>query len=275
SYMRAGDNQHMSNFDIAVAPEYRQQGVAKSLLPIAAQFAREQGKRLMMGWTSSLIPAGEAFMRRVGAQLGQPMHTNDLDLTAVDRDLMRRWIAQGEMQREFTLGMWRGAIPDEDIETVCQLVDVMNSMPRDDLDMEDWHLTPEQLRSWERVMAARRDERWMLYARHVPSGEVAGFTEIVYNANRPDRVEQGGTGVWHRYRNLGLGRWLKAAMVEYLLAERPQVTKIRTGNAHSNAPMLKINFEMGFKPHHSEYRWQVATDTVFDYLAQQREPALA
>ncbi len=275
SYMRAEENQHIANFDLVVSPSHRQQGIAKQLLARLAPFAREHGKRLMMCWTSSRIPAGDVFMRRIGAELGQAMHANELVLAELDCDLMRRWIARGEQNQDFTLGMWRGPIPDEDMPTMCQLFDVMNTMPRDDLDMEDWHITPEQLRNWEKQMAARGDQRWVLHARHVPSGELAGFTEIFWHPNRPHLVFQGGTGVWPHYRNGGLGRWLKAAMIETVLAETLEAQRVRTGNAHSNAPMLKINFEMGFKPHHAESRWQVATDSVFEYLAEQRELAMA
>jgi hypothetical protein len=66
----------------------------------------------------------------------------------------------------------------------------------------------------------------------------------------------------------GLGSWLKAAMIDKVLRERPQVTLIRTGNAQSNAPMLAINFELGFKPRASEYNWQISRDKVKAYLAE-------
>lgn len=37
-------------------------------------------------------------------------------------------------------------------------------------------------------------------------------------------------------------------MIEKVLADRPQVVRVRTGNADSNAPMHKINGAMGFPP---------------------------
>ena len=50
------------------------------------------------------------------------------------------------------------------------------------------------------------------------------------------------------HRNLGLGRWLKAANALRLLDERPEVTTIETWNAGVNAAMLAINHAMGFQP---------------------------
>ena len=83
---------------------------------------------------------------------------------------------------------------------------------------------------------------------------------------RPEILGQGMTAVYPEYRNRGLGRLLKAAMLEKVLRERPQVKLIRTGNADSNAPMLKINTELGFKRYMSQVIWQVETEKVIQYL---------
>jgi GNAT superfamily N-acetyltransferase len=73
------------------------------------------------------------------------------------------------------------------------------------------------------------------------------------------------------YRNHGLGRWLKAAMLAKVLHERPQVQFVRTGNANSNAPMLKINAALGFKPYLAQSIWQVETERVAAYLASKSQ----
>ncbi len=107
-----------------------------------------------------------------------------------------------------------------------------------------------------------------MYVRERSTGKFAGFTEVVWNQNRPQIVEQHGTAVFPQYRNHGLGRWLKAAMLDRVLRERPQVRFVRTGNADSNAAMLKINMELGFKPAFSMCMWQVELERVFDYLGK-------
>jgi hypothetical protein len=55
-------------------------------------------------------------------------------------------------------------------------------------------------------------------------------------------------------------------MLKKVLQERPQVRLIRTGNADSNAAMLKINQELGFKPYTADTLWQVELQKVLDYL---------
>jgi mycothiol synthase len=83
---------------------------------------------------------------------------------------------------------------------------------------------------------------------------------------RAEFVFQGNTGVFPAYRNRGLGRWLKAAMLEKVVRERPQVRFVRTDNADVNAPMLKINNKLGFEPYLAETFWQVETEKVQAYL---------
>ncbi len=128
-------------------------------------------------------------------------------------------------------------------------------------------MTPENLRSIEQFQQARGIQRWTLYLTEEATGRYAGFTEVMWNPNRPMILEQGFTGVDPAFRGRGLGRWLKAAMIEKVLAERPEVVFVRTGNANQNAPMLKINTEMGFKPYQAQTLWQIETQKVVDYLS--------
>jgi mycothiol synthase len=128
------------------------------------------------------------------------------------------------------------------------------------------HMIPEQLRQSEQNLFARGNQRWTFYAVERATGKFSGYTETIWNPNRPEILQQEMTGVFPQYRNQGLGRWLKAAMLDKVLKERPGIKYVRTGNADSNATMLKINTELGFKPYMADTFWQVEIQKVIDYL---------
>jgi GNAT superfamily N-acetyltransferase len=93
------------------------------------------------------------------------------------------------------------------------------------------------------------------------------MTEVTWSPNRPGILEQGFTGVSPEFRNKGLGCWLKAAMLDKILSRLREVRIVRVNNAKSNAPMLKINRALGFRPYLASAIWQVELDSVQKYLA--------
>jgi hypothetical protein len=228
----------------------------------------------MTSWTHGRIPSGQAFMERLGARMASEGHTNRLMLADVPPGLLDAWQTQaGERAAGFDLGLWVGPYPEVDLPAVVALNHAMNDEPRDRMDIEDHRKTPEEIRQWEGAFFKRGHERWTMYARERATRVCAGYTEVWWNPNRPQLMLQGPTGVLARYRGLGLARWLKAAMLEKIMRERPQVTHIHTGNNDSNAPMLKINFAMGFKPYASSAVWQVEADKVERYCTGESLPS--
>ena len=107
---------------------------------------------------------------------------------------------------------------------------------------------PGQVRADQQALVRRMGWVWTACARHDSTGQLVGFTQLLASQARPWLGQQWDTGVDPAHRNLGLGRWLKAANALRLLDERPEVTTIETWNAGVNAPMLAINHAMGFHP---------------------------
>jgi mycothiol synthase len=258
------ENQHMAFFDIYVPPENRRRGLGTQLLARLLSIALELERSVLITRTTDRIPAGEQFVLRLGAARGMEMHTNQLRLSELDRRWVERWLPAP--MPGFSMGLWDGPFPEDQLEAIAALFEIGNDAPRGDLAIDDQHYTPQQLRDMDQYHHSRGIQRWTLYLKEVATGRYAGFTEVMWNPNRPQILEQGFTGVAPAFRGHGLGRWLKAAMIDIVLRERPVVTLVRTGNANENAPMLKINTEMGFKPYQAATLWQAETQKAVDYL---------
>jgi mycothiol synthase len=272
AYVRhTNDNQHLLSFTIEVLPEFRCQGLGRRLLAQVVDVAQRENRRLLLAWSNDRVPAGAAFLERLGATRGSEGHTNQLVLAELDRGLLHRWQTQAaERAAGFELVFWRGAFPEEHIEAAAALISAgASQQPHDQLEMEDFHYTADQLREVVGGALAAGADHWAMVARERATGQWVGLTDVFWQCRRPQIINIGMTVVLPDYRQRGLGRWLKAALLERILNECPAARYMRTNNADSNAAMLKINHELGFKPFIAQCIWQVSTDQAAQYLHHQ------
>lgn len=261
------DNRHLAHVDVEVLAPWRRRGVGRTLLVEAVRFAREHDRTLLLLGTSDRIPAGAEFATWLGARPGLRGHTNQLVLAELDRSLLARWQKAGEAAADFELGRWDGPYPEAELDAVAALSGVMNDQPRGEIDVEDEVTTPQRLRQQEAYLASRGVERSTLYLRHRGSGRLVGYTETYWDPHDPENLGQGDTGVLPEFRGRGLGKLLKAAMLERVLNERPEVKRVRTGNADANEAMLAINRALGFRPFIAHTDWQIETERAAARLA--------
>ncbi|MBI5029776.1 MAG: GNAT family N-acetyltransferase [Chloroflexi bacterium] len=66
AWLDVPENRHLVQFRIMVLPEYRRQGWARRLLALIVDATRHENRHTMFGDTSEHVPAGTAFMERLG-----------------------------------------------------------------------------------------------------------------------------------------------------------------------------------------------------------------
>ena len=268
------ENAHIGWTEVMVHPEHRRRGLGRALL---AELVRASDGRhpelLFMGMANDRVPAGEAFLRAMRAEPGLPMKTNQLILADVDRPQVAAWAkidAPG-----YRLERIDGVVPDRLMEAYLVASDGMNDAPKGDLRMADWKTTAEHIRdreSWRKQVGV---ESWLIVAVHDASGEGAGFTEVSYDPKQPWVVWQLGTATTPTHRGHRIGLWMKAANLERVLRERPRATYIRTGNANTNAQMLAINTQLGFKLVWQSTIWQFPADEATEAVGRGAQVANA
>ncbi len=195
------------------------------------------------------------------------MRTSQLTLAGIDPGALQSRLDEYQSKNPgFTLGVWDGPYPESSLAEIAQLNEIINTAPREHLQMEDIRVTPNLLRQVETMLFAAGERRWTLYCAESDTGHFAGLTEITWSPDSPTIIHQGLTGVFPQFRGRGIGLWIKSAMLARILQTLPDSRFIRTGNAHSNAPMLAINHSLGFRPYSTNAVWQLKTAQAQIYL---------
>lgn len=253
------DNPDVGELGVRVHPEHRGKGIGSVMLGCQVGFARALGRTRLLITTSDRYPRAAQLALAMGAVAKQESHINELRRDRVDVAQLERWVAEAATRSsDYELLSFDDAVPEEIVEDYVALVQVMNTAPRDDLEVNDFTLTVAELRENERWAAARSDVLWTLVARHRATGELVGLHNVGWTPMNTRVVYVGSTGVQPEHRGSALGKWLKAEMTLRILRERPQVITIRTGNADSNDAMLGINQAMGYQPSISETTWEIS-----------------
>ena len=255
-HLNEPENAHIRWCEIGVHPQHRRRGIGRALFSSLVAACEGQGDDLtFMGQTSDRVPAGESFCGALGAEAGLTMKTNQLDLEQLDRAALRGWASR--TPDGYRLELVAGPLPEALMPAFLESANGMNDAPKGTMRFADERVTAEQVREREVWSRTAGFERRLIVAVHEATGAGAGFTGLGYDPRVPHIVQQGGTAVINGHRGHGIGLWMKAAMLEHVLAEWPAARFVRTGNAHANAQMLGINTQLGFQHAWSTIMWQL------------------
>lgn len=260
-------NAHLASTEIFGAAEDPEAG--RGMLTAILDLVEADGRTSLLGWGPQL-PAEGAFWESVGSTLAYHERISVLDVAAVDADLMAAWIAQREERAaDVELVRFVDRCPDELMDAWTASRSAMSDAPTEDLDLNDGQYDEEDVRDDEAAHQAL-GHRMMHLLALTPQGEPCGHTTVLVNPHRPEASDQWDTVVLEAHRRRGIGRWLKAEMWRWLREAEPEVTRLGTGNAQSNDPMLAINVAMGYVPLCEFGAWQADVATYRAAIDQTR-----
>ncbi len=232
--------------ELFVLPSARRRGVGGGLVAALAAAARPVGAPSLVLRQVDDDEGGAAFADALGASKGFRGLQNRCRVTDLDPALLQSWVARAtERASGWSLVGWDGPCPEELFGAFVEVQSAMLGAPVPAVAATN--RSGAEIRLLEAAALSLGIESWVLAARHDGTGELGGFTELQFERVQPWLGHQGDTGVVPKHRELGLGRWLKAAMALRVLAERPQVTHLETNTAEDNPPMRAINEAMGFR----------------------------
>ncbi|NUW33813.1 GNAT family N-acetyltransferase [Nonomuraea sp. SMC257] len=238
------DNTHIAWLDpLFVRPDRRGRGLGARLLDEAAGRARANGRSLLFVETPT-DGVGARFAVAHGFTVSVAEARRTLDLRTADWAGFRRMLPPVE---GYEVELWTGPTAPERLADLGTVMGGMNDAPAD-ASTEHSHFDAERVRAHEESMVPGGLDCYTAMARRVGDGAPAGFTRIFLDADREDGwALQTDTAVLRAHRGHRLGLLLKLANLLRLREREPQLERVVTWNAKSNAHMLAINEAMGFR----------------------------
>ena len=267
-------NTHLTEITLLVHPEHRRRGVGSALLSDAEARTRDLGRRLLLLETDhgSEPPADDPDVLRPPTGAGRISRTDPvarfaarhgLGLEQADRysvlelpvapERLSALHAEAETAAgpDYRLVTWQDRCPDDWVDQLAVLQTRMSTdAPMGGLqaEIEEDPWDAGRVRASEDSTAQSGRGSLVTAAVHVPSGTLAGFTELQYPLTAPEVVWQENTLVLREHRGHRLGQLVKAANLERLAQVRPAARRVHTWNAEENSYMLRINVALGFRP---------------------------
>jgi GNAT superfamily N-acetyltransferase len=266
------ENVSLGTVVLAVPPPRRRRGIGTALLAHCAAQARAAGRTTLLG-SAALGSAGEAFAQAGGATGGltdvrRVLHTADLT-----PELLAALRAEAEARTAgYTLLSWTGPAPDEQVDQVARLYEVLGDAPREE-GVTAPRVDADRVRA---IEASSRGPEFGVYtvaARHEASGTLAAMTQVITEAQLPGQALQALTAVDRPHRGHRLGLLVKVAVHEWLARAEPGVRAVFTWNAQANEHMIAINERLGYRVSGRFRSWELAIAGPVQPHPAQSDPA--
>jgi len=239
--------QNIADIFAIISKNLRREGLGSRLLDEIISEARKLDRTQLQGEFS--FASSREFLLKHNAIITSERRIQRLYLKEVDLNTVKRWNQNGvDLNPGVKLHTFQ--VISEDL--MEGYVNLYNETARQAPDYDSGESVPMELtsavdrRETEKLVAGK-DIIWITIMAEEVNGKLIGFTEIFQRRAEPFVLDQGQTGVLEMYRGRGLGKLLKAEMLDFIQNNLKGAGCVETGNANANAAMISINRRLGFR----------------------------
>ncbi|MES2093093.1 MAG: GNAT family N-acetyltransferase [Actinomycetota bacterium] len=266
----------MAWVDVQVHPQFRRRGIGTALTDHLEKLAALEHRTKLLVYTVSKaaggdrlesptgfgsVPAGNAEVRFLlgrGFRLEQVERASRLPLPVpaevIDALIDRSRLAAGP---DYRVHQWTGRTPDRWLDDMALLFTRMSTdAPIAGLEEPEDVWTRQRLIDYEDRAETGPKTSVVSVVEHIPTGRLAGLTELGVPAELERPVFQNDTIVLKNHRGHRLGMVLKASNIRSLQSASPGHPSIITFNAEENRHMLDVNEAVGFVAIGHEGAWK-------------------
>lgn len=260
---------------IELLPRVWGRGIGTAIVPHIEATARQHGRTVLQNWTEQQASTGARvpartgfgsvpddhvarFLGRHGFTLEQVYRVSALRLSsdALARAVALRDEAAAQAQ-DYRVLSWTTPTPEEHLSGYAWLKSRMSTdAPSAGLDTDEEMWDADRVVNGEARSVEMGQTMLVTTAQHVPSGELAAFTELGIGPDPTATTMQHDTLVLRDHRGHRLGQLIKCAALVAWHEIAPESPDVITYNAEENRPMLSINEAMGFSPIAYEGAWR-------------------
>ncbi len=247
-----------------VEPKYRNRGIGTSLAKKAFLDIKDSCVHTIS--SHSYSEEGNRFLQKFGVP-SSVFSDMRLELDGFDWNIVDGWLKIAEKSENNWKIELHTKITDQFIDDVSDLsfataveFKKMNNQETIDLreaEKKKWQDSKEFLEKF---------RQYRCFLVKDANGVVIGFTEGGIDNENTYRFIQYVTAVDAGHRGSGIGKLLKALMLDHIRQNNPQVKMITTGNNDLNAPMLGINSRLGFKKHKTQISYKICVEEALKRL---------
>ncbi|MBI5161602.1 MAG: GNAT family N-acetyltransferase [Micrococcales bacterium] len=262
--------------EVQVHPQFRGRGIGTALADRLLEASRAAGVRKVLAWAThpeapgprrapatgvGSIPASDSdarFLERRGFRFEQVERISRLPLP-IDVAAVRAARASAlSRAADYRLRRWVDRAPEEWLPDVAELQTRMTTdAPSAGMEEPPDPYDTDRVRALEERRVEGGMTTLVVAAEHVPSGRLAGFTELQVQSDESAPVFQEATLVLREHRGHRLGMAMKAENLLHLHERGGRHPSVMTWNAEENRYMLDVNEALGFAPVGSEGAWRL------------------
>jgi RimJ/RimL family protein N-acetyltransferase len=251
------ENVEQAIVDVKVHPEHRRRGIGTTLLRTMLPTLAAERRTLVAGWGLIEGMSGASWAKHHGFRVVYRQVLQGLDVAAANPELWQVTPPAG-----YRAVRWIGTAPAELLASYAEARSAIHDMPSSDWSYRPPSWTPERIRRTEAELRERNVEQRVVAAVHEESGAAVGLTELEFYPHRPEFGYQQETAVLAAHRGHGLGRFIKAQMMTWVVEERPGTTHVWTTTADDNVHMRRVNEQIGYTPIRVMVNVELETDAL-------------
>jgi len=200
-----------------------------------------------------------------GAYVGSIVESYELNVKEANVEKIDAWLAEAPAKFPNLRIAFYEEIPDDLLEEYSAFFTQMNKDISGNSDSFDPIVTAASIHSRQET-GKLKHYRTYSYLIFNSANQLIAKTNVFVNLKQPQKMQQYMTGVMKKYRGRGLSKWLKAAMFKKMMADFPELEKIKTEAHPENHASRELSKQMGYKRMGTAKEFLIDRAKIVQYL---------